>query len=768
MPVTAFPAKFRICVLVLAVAFAVGVPQVHAGDKGKPYFRHGQLMMEQQNYDQAFVDFREAMRLAPNNVEYQIATHKAQFAAANGHIQQGEKLKAEKKYAEALKQFQFAASIDPANFIAQQEITDVENLIHPPPPPPGETVTEAQQNSLQARLARAAGPVELAPLANTVIRDFTVNSDPENAYRAAAKLAGLNVLFDTGGQGGYSNSGRVSLDLHNVTVIEILHVLNVQTNSFYTPITPNTILVANNNNQTHQQVDPTVLKVFYLKNIQTTADLTEIAAAVRGLMQPQPHIMPVASIDALVMRDTPDKVALVQRVLDDIDKAPPEVVVDMRILQVSRDRARDLGLLPPTSFGIGLQTTTPTTSTSSGSSGTSGGTSTTPSSALPSLNDLRHLTSNNYAVTIPNATLSALLSDSQTQTIQEPTLRSIQGQKAELQIGEKIPIATGSFQPGIGGVGINPLVNTQFQYQPVGVIINLTPQVQGDQSILLKEHIEVSSVNSFTNIGGIQQPIIGNNLIDHTIEVRNGQSIVLGGLNVNTITHNVKGLPGLSEIPLFRYLFSSEHNETTNNEILIIETPHIVHKLNITPEDLQALYTGTQNDVHLRIVPPSSAETAAAASGESSAAEGSTPVAPPPDAPALEFAPTSVQTQVGKTFQVKIAAHNATDAYAYTFQLNFDPKVLQLQSMSTGLFLQAGNKPLSMVYRQDAEHGTAQVSLSRPTGAAGVSGAGDIITVTFLAKAAGTAQLSISRLGARSPKGAPQTYVSVPATVVVQ
>lgn len=766
MLVTAFPAKFRVCVLVLAVAFALGVPQAHAGDKGQPYFRHGQLMMEQHNYDQAYVDFREAMRLAPNNVEYQIATHKAQFAAANGHIQQGEKLKAEKKYAEALKQFQFAATIDPANFIAQQEITNVENLIHPPPPPPGETVSEAQQNSLQARLARAAGPVELTPIANSVIRDFTVNSDPENAYRAAAKLAGLNVIFDTGGQGGYSNSGRVSLDLHNVTVMQILNVLNVQTNSFYTPITPNTILVANNNNATHQQVDPTVLKVFYLKNIQTTADLTEIAAAVRGLMQPQPHIMPVASIDALVMRDTPDKVALVQRVLDDIDKAPPEVVVDMRILQVSRDRARDLGLLPPTSIGVGLQTTTPAAPTSG--SGTSGGTATTPASALPTLNDLRHLSSSNYAVTIPNATLSALLSDTQTQTIQEPTLRSIQGQKAELQIGEKIPIATGSFQPGVGGVGINPLVNTQFQYQPVGVIINVTPQVQGDQSILLKEHIEVSSVNSFTDLGGIQQPIIGNNLIDHTIEVRDGQSIVLGGLNVNTITHNVKGLPGLSEIPLFRFLFSSEHNETVNNEVLIIETPHIVHKLNITPEDLQALYTGTQNDVHLRIAPPASAAAAVPAAGGSPEAEGAAPEAPPPGAPALEFAPASVQTQVGKTFQIKIAAHNATEAYAYTFQLNFNPKVLQLQSMSTGLFLQAGNKPLSMVYRQDAEHGTAQVSLSRPTGATGVSGAGDIITLTFLAKAAGTAQLSISRLGARSPKGAPQTYVSVPATVVVQ
>ncbi|MGH9414646.1 MAG: cohesin domain-containing protein [Terriglobales bacterium] len=764
-----FPSKSWIYPLVLAAAFALATPRLYAGDKGAPYYRHGEYSMAHHNYDQAYVDFREALKLAPGNVKYQIATHQAQFAAANAHIQQGETLKAKKDYPAALKQFKFAQVIDPANFIAEQEVANVGNLLHPPPPPPGETVTQAQQDTLQARLARAAGPVELGPVSNAVIKDFTVNSDPENAYRAAGKLAGLNVIFDTGGQGGYSNSSKVSLDLHDISVMQILHVLNVQTDSFYTPITPNTILVASNNRTTHQQVDPTVLKVFYLKNVQTSADLSEIAAAVRGLVQPQPHIMPVASIDALVMRDTPDKVAMVQRVLDDIDKAPPEVVVQMRILQVNRTYERDLGLLPPTSIGIGLTTPSTTTTASTGTgttgTGTTGGTTT---NGGPTLNTLKGLDSNNYAITIPNATLSALLSNSNTQTIQEPTLRAVQGQKAQLQIGEKIPIATGSFQPGVGGVGINPLVNTQFQYQPVGVIINLTPQVQGDQSILLKEHIEISSVNSYTNLGGISQPIIGNNLIDHTIEVKNGQSVVLGGLNVNTVEHDVNGIPGLSSIPLFRYLFSSETNKTSHQEILIIETPHIVHQLNITPEDLRALYTGTENDVHLHLVPQALAGSEAGSSTPGAAEESMAPALPSPTAPALELAPAAIQAKPGQTFQVKIAAKNAADAYAFTFQLNFDPKLLQLESMSYGRFLQSGNKPLSMVYRQDAVHGTAEVSLSRPVGAKGVSGAGNIVTVTFRAKAAGTSQVSISRLGARSPQGAPQKYASVPATVVVQ
>ncbi|MGH9474927.1 MAG: cohesin domain-containing protein [Terriglobales bacterium] len=753
----------------LAVLLVGAAPRLHAADKGEPYYRHGEMSMAANNYDQAYVDFKKAMELSPDNIEYQIATHHAQFAAANAHIQQAEKLKGEKKYPEALAQIQLAARIDPANFVAGQEMQAIENILHPPPPPPGEGVGAEQVDTLQQRLARAAGPVELGPLANTLIKDFTVNTDPKNAYLAAGKLAGLNVIFDNSGAGGgYSNTGRVSLELHNLTMLQILRVLDVQTNSFYTPITPNTILVATNSQQNHEQVDPTVLKVFYIKNVQQATDLTELAQAIRGLMQPQPHLMPVPAIDALVMRDTPDKVAMVQKVLDDLDKMPPEVVVDVRILQVNRDRARDLGFLPPTSFGLGLQA--PQTSTSASSSTTTG-TTTTPTTNAPTLNELTHLNSSNFSVTIPNATLNALLSDSSTETVQEPELRAIQGQKAELQIGEKIPVATGSFQPGVGGVGINPLVNTQFNFEQVGVIINMTPQIEGDSTVLLKEHIEISSVNSYTSIGGIQQPIIGNNIIDHTIELSNGQSTALGGLMVNTVTHNVQGLPFVSEVPVFKWLFSSTHDETVHSEILIVLTPHIVHRLNITPQDLQALYTGTQNNVQLRELPATTAAPGAAAATPEPAAQPAAAgpaVAATGGEPELAFTPPASQARTGQKIQVQLELSHARDAYAMSFQLNYDPRVLQVDSIQLGGFLKRGGAAPALVHREDAVSGTAQVSLSRPAGAAGLSGSGPVLTITFTAKAPGRSTLALSRLGARGPKGEPQNLASVPATVVVQ
>lgn len=746
------------------------------GQAASGYYRHGQMSMAAKNYDQAYADFRKALELKPDDVQYELATQRAQFAAANAHIQRGEQYKAAKQYPEAATEMQRAEAIDPANFIAGQELEAISDLMHPPAPLPGEPVGTTAANALEERLARAAGPTELGPVASTILKDFSANGDPRSAYLAAGKLAGLNVLFDSSSQGGYTNTGHVNLDLHNVSLLQVLRVLNIQTDSFYVPVTPNTILVANNNQQKHTEVDPTVLKVFYVKNVQASTDLTELAQAIRGLMQPQPHLMPVASINALVMRDTPDKVAMVQKLLDDLDKAPPEVVVDVRVLQVNRDLARDLGLLPPTSISIGLaapqlNNTSSTTSTTSTTTGTTGTTGTTNS---PTLNELTHLNSSNFTVTIPNATLNALLSDSNTQTIQEPQLRAIQGQKATLQIGQRIPVATGSFQPGIGGVGINPLVNTQFNYQPVGVNIDMTPQIHPDGSVLLKDRIEISDVDSFNNIGGIEQPVIGNRVIDHTVELQNGQSTILGGMMVTTVEHNVSGLPFLSDVPMFKYLFSTTHDETQHNEILIVMTPHIVRNLEVTAENRKAIDTGTQDDVALHELPQATLAVPGSAGDGTGPGPGGAAEAPAPPvnqptagAPTLAFSPAAAVATVGRPFTVELVVQNAREAYALTFQLNYDARVLQVQNISLGGFLSQDGQTPALVHREDPAGGSAQVSLSRPPNVAGIAGSGNVVTITFLPKAAGSSPLSLSRLGARNPQGAPTAMVAVPATVTV-
>lgn len=778
----------RVGLILLATLVLLAAPLW--ADKAGSYYKQGQRAEVHKQYDAAYAWFQRALDLHPDNVDYMIAARRTRFEAAIAHIHRGDQLMAQKQYPEAQVEFQKAATLDPSNAIAEQKLQQLQNLMHPAPPPPGEAVTPGQEDSLQQRLERAAGPVELGSVASTPI-NLKLAGDSRVAYNTLGKLSGINVIFDPDYHG-----SNVTLSLNQVSLMEALRILNIESRSFYTVVTPNTIFVTNDSLQKRSELQQMVVKTFYLHNISQAAELTEVAQAVRVLLNLQ-HFQPVASQMALVIRDTPDRVAVAQKIIDDLDKAPAEVVVDVKVLQVNRDVARDLGLLPPTSTTLSLVTSQPSSS-SSGSSGSSGtgtstgtgtGSGTSGGSTGTLLSSLKHLNGSNFAITITPATLNALLSNDATRTLQEPQLRAIQGQKATLQIGERIPIATGSFQPGIGGVGINPLVNTQFTYQPVGVNIDMTPWIHGDNEVTLKTKIEISAVDNFENIGGISQPVIGQKVIDHTIELKNGESNILGGIFEDQDIKNLSGIPGLSSIPGLKWLFSSTHNEKIHTEVMIVMTPHIVRHLDLSKFNERAIDTGTQNDITLHELPPATMAPstasqagqpapqqqqpafgpapAAAAPTAPRTSPGTVPqpatgtpllpraaaAAPVTGAPGLQFNPSRVNGVVGNPFGVNLNLENVSNAYSISLQLNYDPRMVSLQSVVNGDFLGKDGQAVALVDRNDAASGNAQITLSRPPNVSGITGSGSILTLTFEGKAAGATTLSVSRVIARDAQG---------------
>ncbi len=250
--------------------------------------------------------------------------------------------------------------------------------------------------------------------------------------------------------------------------------------------------------------------------------------------------------------------------INDIDKARPEVVIQVQVLEARLDKMRNLGILPGQTASIGVVPPGTTTTTTNSGTSTSGTTSTT--SNILTLQNLTHLNGSNYSVTLPSFTANALLTDSSTKIIQNPEVRSVDGQPAKLRIGDRVPVATGSFQAGVGvgstaGTGfVNPLVNTQFQYIDVGVNVDITPRVHPNHEVSLKVSVEVSSVTGQTNIGGIQQPIISQRKIDHEIRLKEGEANILGGLVEKTDTHGNNGWPGLgSNCRCGGNLFAEEH-----------------------------------------------------------------------------------------------------------------------------------------------------------------------------------------------------------------
>ena len=776
--------------LMRPVLFILLVATTHlsiAKDKAKDLYAKGQDAEARQQFEAAFDFYKQAYDLKPKDLRYRAAFEHSRFEAAASIVHRGQGLREEGKLDEAVAEFQKALTIDPSLFIAKQELNRtlkmINDLRNPPPQAAG------PPSGLEKKIREAAGPVELAPISNTPIAVKFASEKSDTVYRTIGQLAGINVLFDPD-----YTPRPIRVELNGVTLEDALQIIALESKTFWRPVTSNTIFVAADNPAKRKELEQSVLKTFYLTNLSQPTELQDVVNAIRAVLDVQ-RVQQLLSQNALVVRGTPDQIALAEKLVDDLDKARPEVIIDIAIMQVSKDKSRTLGFNPPTSATVQLQDNINTTSTTT----TTTGTTTTPTSSSGTsnginLNTLGNLNATNFQVTIPAANLSAVMSDSDTKLIQNPQIRALDGQKATLKIGDRVPVATGSFQPGIGGVGINPLVNTQFQYLDVGVNIEITPRVHANGEVTLKISMDVSAVTGQSNIGGISQPIIGQRKIEHEIRLKDGEANLLGGIMEDQQTRQLSGIPGLAQIPILKYLFGQTTQDHSENQIVFAIVPHVIRGSEVNEINQRAIDIGTATSIELRhktqmapanaapagqsssITPinsgvNNSAVNNSAAANRPPANHSSNTAQPAPNSsgPAsFLFDPPTIQAVKGNTFAVNLLISGAQNVYSVPVQVNYDPKMLQLANVSNGGFLSQDGQIVTIVHREDELMGQSQITASRPSGAGGVSGQGCVVTLTFLAKASGQTPLTITRGGARDPGLQAISVNGAQASVTVQ
>ncbi len=743
-------------------------------DKAKSAYDRGQDAEARENFEAAYNFYKQAYDLKPKDLRYKASFQRLRSKAAMTIVHQGQGLRDQGKLKEALAEFQKAAQIDPSLFSAQQEVNRTLQMINDASNPPPQAA--GPPNQLEKKIRDAPGPVELAPISNVPIT-VKLTEDTKVIYQTVGQLAGINVLFDPD-----YTSRRIKVELNGVTLEEALEITALESKTFWRPVTGNTIFVAQDNPAKRKELEQSVLKTFYLSNISQPTELQDVVNAIRAVLDVQ-RVQQLLSQNALVVRGTPDQIALAEKLVDDLDRARPEVIVDIAVLQVSKDKSRTLGMNWPTSATVALQsninTTTPTTTTT-------GTTTTSTGTGGLELNTLGNLNATDFQVTIPSANLSAVMGDSDTKMLQNPQVRALDNQKATLKIGERVPVATGSFQPGIGGVGINPLVNTQFQYLDVGVNIDVTPHVHADREITLKITMEISSVVGQSSIGGISQPIIGQKKIEHEIRLKDGESSLIGGIFDDSQTRSLSGIPGLAQIPILRYLFGQVTQDKSQDETVFAITPHIIRGNTISELNQRQIEIGTANTIVLRHVSRAAAPAAAQpqAPGVQPPANQpsvSSPANPTPNqaanpaaSPAAPggtnflFDPGQITAVKGNTFVVNLLISGAQNVYSVPVQMNYDPAKLQLVNVSNGGFLSQDGQAVALVHREDETTGTLQITATRPPGAGGVSGQGAVVTMTFQAKASGQSPLTITRGGARDPAQQAITVNGAQASVTVQ
>jgi general secretion pathway protein D len=753
---------------VLLLVVLIILPAI--ADKAKTIYEKAQDAEARQNYEAAYDLYKQAYDLKPKDLRYRTSFERMRSKAAMVVLHRGIGLREQGKLQEALAEFQKAAQMDPSLFNAQQELKRTQQMINDAVNPPPQAA--GPPSGIERKIREAGGPIELAPISVVPIT-VKLTEDSKVIYQTVGQLAGINVLFDPD-----YTSRRIKVELNGVTLEEALQITALESKTFWRPVTGNTIFVAQDNPAKRKELEQSVLKTFYLSNISQPTELQDVVNAIRAVLDVQ-RVQQLLSQNALVVRGTPDQIALAEKLVDDLDRARPEVIIDIAVLQISKDRSRTLGLSPPTSATITLQSNISTgTTTTTGTTGTTG---TSSSGSGLELNTLGNLNATDFQVSIGSANLSAVMGDTDTKMLQNPQVRALDNQKATLKIGERVPIATGSFQPGIGGVGINPLVNTQFQYLDVGVNIDVTPHVHADREVTLKITMEISSVVGQSSIGGISQPIIGSKKIEHEIRLRDGESSLVGGIFDDSQTRSLAGIPGLAQIPILKYLFGQTTQDKSQDETVFAITPHIIRGAYVSELNQRAIDIGTANTIELRhvshVAPAVPAAPAPATQGPAAVTPATSPASAPATNPAAApagqganflFDPGQITAEKGNTFVVNLLISGAQNVYSVPVQMNYDPAKLQLVNVSNGGFLSQDGQAVALVHREEEATGTLLVTATRPPGSGGVSGQGAVVTLTFQAKASGQTPLTITRGGALDPAQQRITVNGAQASVTVQ
>jgi general secretion pathway protein D len=767
----------------------MAVSSAHA-QSASAWNKKGAQAEARDDYDAAFEDYRQAHLKKPNDMQYRTSFESMRFKAANMHVDRGRVLRQSGDVDGAINEFARALQIDPGNQSAAQELQVMEKRTgsgggpagapgpgasggvpgHPLVPGMGEETP--YQRQMQSEISTLGGPVTLQPVSDDPLTLHMAQQDTEVVYQAICRAAGLNVIFDP-----EYVPKRIPVDLNDVSLEQALHIVGVLSGTFWKPVTSNTIFVAQNTRAKRTEVDDLAVQTFYLTNVSQQNDANEIMVAIRNLLDPGLKIYLVASQNALIIRGTPDELILAEKIINDLDRTKPEVVVDVAELEVNRSLERDIGITLPTSFGLTPQYSNANISTSSTTS-TTGGTTTTTSGLT--LNTLGNLNATNFAVTVGGATVNALLSDSDTRILQNPRIRATDGQHATLKIGSKIPVATGSYSAGTAITTASLGVQTQFTYLDVGVNIDMTPTVHYDGEISLKLKVEVSAENGTATISGVQEPIISQRVADQVIQLKDGEPALLAGLMQVQDSKSVNGTPGLGELPILRYFFASTDKTQSSDDIVFLIIPHIVRESILTDENTRAIYTGTSQSVELLRKPPGTVTVESSEGGQpanalpaTSAANAassmiakmsadSKPLTPQAmanmhmapngtmssTALSLAVTPASANQPVGSTFQVSIVAMNAHDLFAVPLQLQFDPKVLSLVNVDAGDLLGKDGQSVALVHR-DEGNGAVTISATRPPGTKGMDGQGSICTLTFKAIGPGDSTVALTRIGTR-------------------
>jgi general secretion pathway protein D len=629
-------------------------------------FRRGDEFMKKGDLDQAVAAFRAAVQADPDNPRYKISLERAMQAASKFHLDRAHQFEQEEQLEAALGEYKLAAEYDPTNRGIAGKVASLEKTLR-------DRLEAARPRPASQQLRERARAASTEPALNPASREPLVinfvNTNFKDILTFVGNYAGINVSYDR------EVVDRPStVQLSGVTLEQALTQIMTMNQLSYKVVNEKSIFVFPDTVAKHTQYDEQVIKTFYIQHADATEVVQLLSQVIRlPNMAIQPAIAPNRTNNTITIRASTSVMQILEKLIEQHDKPRAEIVFDIEILEVDRERAKTYGL-DLTQFAVGAlfspevsPTGTTTQTPGTGTPTTPGGagnvtTTTTGQSTAPNalvspppfnLNTIsRGFSTSDFYLAVPAAIVRFLESDTRTKVLAKPQLRGTEGFKATVNLGTEVPIVTTSYTPiATGGAGVNPL--NSFNLKPVGINIDITPRVTLDGDILIDLTLESSAQGPDQNIAGTNYPSFVTRKVGTHLRLRDGESNLLAGLLREDDRTSVRGFPGAVHVPVLKQAFSANDNRKSQIDLIMLLTPHIVRTNEITEQDLKSTFIGSQQNLGLGGGPPPliapSPEADAPATAPAATPPATTPRAPggpggptltpPPGSPVPGFVP---------------------------------------------------------------------------------------------------------------------------------
>ena len=518
--------------------------------------RAGLTAEQQQDYDGAVLEYTKAVQSNPSDRTAREALTRAKLRAAQVHYAEGRRLANLGRYEDALAAYQLAYELNSSFGDVQRELRATRQKVQTKL-----AAREEGQTELEALIDRTrdVAPPGLDLTQGIILPDFVVfrNARARDVFVALGHFGNVNVLFDPA----YLDS-TISIDLRDTTFNTALTSIVARTRNFFRVTAQDTVTIIPDTPAKRREYEEEVIRTFYLSNadVAETIDLLRLVVDLR-------RVAPITSTNSISIKDTPERIKAAAKLISAIDKARAEVVVEVQLLEVDRVVLREYGLQFASTASSGIDMVL---DANDGGFGLS-------------LDDVSRLSrSNIFVAGLPSLFFRMLESNSKTRILANPHLRTSDGIPSEARFGERVPVPVTTFTPiAAGGVSQQPI--TSFNYENIGVNIEITPRIHHNDEISLVLRVEISSISG-TGFGDL--PKFGNRSISTTIRLRDGETNILAGLIRDDERETLEGLPGLSRIPVLGRLFGRTKTEIQETDIVLTLTPHIIRVLDLQEDDL--------------------------------------------------------------------------------------------------------------------------------------------------------------------------------------